>query len=449
MRKLLFILFCLASLLSQAQDTTTVNSIWTDGSQWDVYYNYETTGIDDSTEVVEYKVTYRLLHVDDNYMALEKIVTVYDDYDEEIVVSTLVQGYIRNDNDTMIYVRPVSENGSIGEECLLYDFREPYEYGGTLRYGVIGGEVKEEFIDWQEDSLDYYMLNNGGTHFLPAWKGIIYKYGYIGGPMDLFLLEAAPGKTKRPKPTNISHVIFSTKGGHKTMSLNVTRDNGDIIIPYDEMLTEGTTWECLAVSTEQPDLKSTYTIQVMGDTLIGERCCMQVYSQKYGIQKTMFEEGRKVYVVDSDDHPEVLLDFNLQEGDYWLDDVVMLVWNQENQGYLYRTITIDAGFDCQSYFEGDTEPWIYHLIEGIGISKDEFMEGPRFLDKENTFSYLLKCWKEGKLVYQVSGYDSVDEILTDSGPLIIYDLQGHRLNQIPQKGIYIIRNKKVCLSRMP
>ena len=389
MRKLLFTLFCLTSLLLHA------SSIWEEGSQWEVYEYYQSTGID-SSEVAKYIVTYRLLHADDNYMALEKTVTFLDE-----VVSTEVQGYIRNDHDRVIYVRPVLEDGSIGDECVLYDFREPYEYGGTVRYGVIGGEVMEDFIDWQQDTLDYYMLNNGDTHCLPAWKGIIYQYGYIGGPMELFLLKAAPGKTKRPKPTNISHVIFSTKGGHKTIFENPDEDEVSIIIPYDVMLNYRTTWECLSVSPEQPDLKDTYTIQVMGDTLIGTRRCKQVYSPEQNIQKTLFEEGRKVYIVNADGNPEVLLDFNLQEGDC-LDEAttVLSVWNQENLGYHYRTITIDMGFDCESYFEGDTAPWAYDLIEGIGVSKDQYLM-QRFINEKNTISYLLRCWKEGTLVYRV------------------------------------------------
>lgn len=431
MKRILFTLFCLTSLLLQA------SGIWEEGSQWDVNYTVEGEGTSTTDSV---KVTYRLLHADNNYMALEKTVTV-----NHVMETCDIQGYIRNDGDSLIYVRPVLEDGSIGDECLLFDFCKPYEYGDTIRYGVMGGEIKKEYIDWKEDSLDYYMMNNGDTHCLPAWKGIIYQYGYIGGPMDLFLLEAAPGKTKQPKPTNISHVIFSTKGRHKITRMDGVEGQDDIIIPYDEMLTDGTTWECMAVSTEQPDIQNTYTIQVKGDTLIDNHRCKQVYSPEYDIQQTLYEEGRKVYHIDADGNPEVLLDFNLQEGD-WSDDVtnVAWVWDQENLGYHYRTITIDMGFDCESYFAGDTEPWTYHLIEGIGVSKDQFLDY-RFINNDNTITYLMKCWKQGMLVYQVSGYNSVDEILIESEPLIMYDLQGHRLKTIPQKGIYIIGNKKILV----
>lgn len=262
--------------------------------------------------------------------------------------------------------------------------------------------------------------------------------------MDLFLLEAAPGKTNRPKPTNISHVIFSTKGKPKNIPMNGEADEDDVIIPYDEMLTDGSKWECLAIDAEQPDLKSTYTIQVKGDSLVGERHCKQIYSPEYEIQKTLFEEGRKVYIVHEEGNLEVLFDFNLQEGDILDDETTVVVdeWDQENQGYRYRTITIDMGFDCESSFEGDTTPWAYDLIEGIGASKDQYLK-QRFINEENTFSYLLRCWKDGTLVYQVFGYNSVDEIVTESESPMMYDLQGHRLKTIPQKGFYIIGNKKV------
>ena len=434
MRRILFTLFCLTTLLLPA------SGIWEEGSQWNVYYTVEgdSAGTGTSSEVM---VTYRLLPDDDNYLALEKTVTI-----NNVPQSSYVQGLIRIENDNLIFVRPALDDGSFGAECLLYDFRKPFEYDSTMRYGVMGGEIRELYIDWQEDSLDYYMMNNGDTHCLPAWKGIIYQYGYIGGPMDLFLLEAAPGKTNRPKPTNISHVIFSTKGGHKMPRLDGAEDHDDdIIIPYDEMLTDGTSWECLAISTEGPDLQSTYTIQAKGDTLVGNRRCKQIYSPEYGIEKTLFEEGRKVYIVNENGIPTVLLDFNLQEGDR-LDEVTCVadVWEQENMGHDYRTITIDTGIDCGSYFSFDPAPWYYHLIEGIGASKDQFLNH-RFINNDNTLSYLMRCWKQGALVYQASGFSSVDEIHADSESHVMYDLMGHRLKTIPQKGIYIIGDKKILI----
>ena len=441
MKKILLTLACLVSFIAQAQDLTDVNGIWEEGSQWDVYYTVESE--DPSRPVDSIRVTYLLRPAEDGYMALEKRVNINKEQED-----TLIQGYIRNENDTVIYVRPVREDGSIGEECLLYDFRESYEYGNTIRYGVMGGEVKEEIIDWRLDSLDYYMLKNGDSHCLAAWKGIVYKYGYLGGPMSLFLMEAAPGKTRNPKATNISHVIFTTKGGHKIRRIEDVRNDDDITIPYDEMLTTGTTWECLAVCTEQPANMDTYKIYVKGDTIIANRQCRLVYSPKCNTQMAMFEEGRKVYVVNSDDNPEVLLDFGLQEGDR-LNEVenAVSIDTQENQGHDYKIITIDTGLDCYSYFVGDTEPWNYYLIEGIGVNKDEHLVGHHFLNEEHTFSYLLRCWKNDRLVYQTPGCETITGIsgMRTTAQPHIYDIQGRRMNAIPQKGIYINGNKKIII----
>jgi len=455
MRKLLISLFCLVSMAAQAQadcmlkQESSISDIWNDGSQWDVYYTVESDGTTDEDSV---RVTFCLRTADNGYLALEKTVTI-----NHVKEDTQLQGYIRNGHDSIIYVRPVLDDGSIGPECLLYDFSHPYEYGNTVKYGVMSGfgkyafsdyEIKEAYIDWHEDSLDYYMLNNGDTHCLPAWNGIVYRYGYIGGPMELFLQQAVPGKSQHPKPTNISHVIFSTKGGHKTKRVKGGGDEQEVVVPYDEMLTLGTTWECLAVSTEQPDQKYIYNIQVVGDTLIGSRLCKQIYAPKHHIRMTLFEEGRKVYIINAEEKPEVLLDFGLQVGDRFNDvESALSIDSQNNLGYSYRTITIDTSLDCQSYFTGDTSPWIYYLIEGIGVSKDQHLSKLSFVNDRKTISFLLRCWKDGSLVYQAPRYESVagiSEICTNNHQPL-YDLQGRRLNNVPRKGIYIDGSKKmVC-----
>lgn len=439
MKRLICILSCLISVLAQAQNPIENNSIWTEGSEWDIYYTMEPDYPD--SETIEVRVTYSLRPAEGGYMALVKMTFIEGS-------DTVVQGYIRNDHDSLIYVRPVMEDGSIGNECLLYDFREPYEYGRTVRYGVMGGEVREEYIDWKGDFLEYYMQNNGDGRYLPEWKGIIYGYGFIEGPMELFLMQASPGRRKRPKPSNISHVIFTTKGGQKTIRMRGVEDEHEIEVPYDEMLLAGTTWECLEVSTKQPDNMRIYTLQVKADTLIAERRCQNVYSPEKNIQVTMFEEGRKVYIVNREDTPEVLLDFGLQEGDRLNEVMSVYVDTIENQGYKYRRIYIDTGADCSSYFQGDTEPWAYYLIEGIGVSKDQYLWGQRPFNDENTISYLLRCWKEDTLVYQAPGYESIQGISgirTAANPPLLYDLQGRRLNGIPQKGIYIHGNKKLII----
>jgi len=436
-------------MVTTGQEPDTVpeevpSSIWNEGTEWNVFYTEHATGgnssLDESYEIRE---NYSLKKADDGYMALERA-----EYINNILMSQQLQGYIRNANDTAIYVRPILNDGSIGKECLLYDFRVPFEYGHTIRYGVMGGEIREEAIDWQEDSLEYYMLNNGDKHCLPAWKGIVYKYGFIGGPMDLFLMQETPSNNPRPKASNISHVIFTTKKNKKSKRMNTSEEEErNVIIPYDEMLTTGKRWECFAISRERTEDRTTYTIQIQRDTLIGIRRCKQIYAPKYNIRMTVFEEGRKVYIVNSNNTPELLLDFGLQKGDCineveWVENVDTL----ESQGYSYNIITINSGTDCSSFLVDDPQPWNYYLIEGIGVSKGQFLTGHRFLEAEKTYSYLLRCWQDDALIYVAPGVNDIQHVtLSNASPT--YDPQGRRLRQKPQKGIYIKDGKKYIINR--
>ncbi len=413
-----------------------VVSIWTVGSEWQVFCEHE---VDTEGPTAEIIVRYRLGHAENGYMALEKTESI-----DGVKGTPEVIGYIRNDGDSLIYVRPVLQDGSTGAESLLYDFSTPFEYGNTVRYGVEGGGMKEEYIDWQKDSLDYYMLN-GDSHLLPAWGGIIYRYGYIGGPMELFQRHYVPSRTKGPKPTNISHVIFTTKGGQKTIRRVAPQSDAEISVPYNPMLTDGTKWEYLTVQKDCPQNMNTYMVEVIGDTIIGNRSCKRVASPEHDINKVLFEEGRKLYLVSDDSTPVVLLDFGLLQGDV-IDEVtsVLGVRTIENQGNSYRIITIDTGMDCASLYAGDTAPWYYTLIEGVGVSKDEYLT-EHLAQEENVVSYLLRCWKGGVLVYQDPFYDTTTGITQialkkrDS----IYDLQGRQLKNGLQKGILIFDDKKI------
>lgn len=412
-------------------------SLWSAGSEWEVFYEVEVEGDHPANEI---RVRYRLGRAENGYMPLEQTESI-----NGVKGTPAIVGYVRNEANAKIYVRPVQSDGSIGEECLLYDFSTPFEYGNTISYGIDGGEIRSIYIDWQKDSLDYYQLC-GDSHVLPAWGGIIYGYGYIGGPLELFHQRCVPGKTKAPKPTNISHVIFTTKSGKKTIRRVSPQADEEITVPYNAMLTDGTKWEYLTVQKHHPQNMSICTLEVTGDTIIGNRTCKQVASPDYNINKVVFEEGRKLYLVNDDNTPVVLHDFGLLKGDA-IDEVTYVFETGviENQGNSYRTITIDTGLDCTSWIDGDESPWYYTLIEGIGVSKDEYLAEHFIPESENAVSYLLRCWKGGALVYQAPFYGTATGIKQMSPDKVstLYDLQGRRLMNIHQKGIVIFDGKKI------
>ena len=411
--------------------------LWSAGSEWEVFYEMEKEGDSSADEV---RVRYRLGRTEGGYMPLEKTESI-----NGVKGTPEIVGYVRNEGNTKIYVRPIQPDGSIGEECLLYDFSTPFEYGNTISYGIEGGGIRTEYIDWQKDSLDYYQLT-GDTHLLPAWGGIIYRYGYIGGPLELFQRHCVPGKTKGPKPTNISHVIFTTKSGQKTVRRVAPQTDEEIIVPYNAMLTDDTKWECMTVQKYHPENMSICTARVAGDTIIGNRTCKQVAFSGRNINKVVFEEGRKLYLVSDDNAPVVLLDFGLLRDDA-IDEVTYVFDTGviENQGNSYRTITIDTGLECASYYAGDDAPWYYTLIEGIGVNKDEYLTERLIQEGEDFVSYLLRCWKGGTLVYQDPFYGTTNGIrqIAPGLPPTIYDLQGRQLRNVPQKGLYITGDRKI------
>lgn len=415
MRRLLFALCIIMQILAHAQerDEHGFNSvkIWTVGSEWEVFFEPEH---DEDGTLYEKSVRYRLGRAEDGYMTLDKT-----EYTNGMEGDTVLIGYIRNESDTMIYVRPIRNDGSIGEECLLYDFSTPFEYGETIRYGLQDGTIEEEYIDWQRGTLQYYVLN-GDTHLLPSWDGIIYRYGYIGGPMELFQCSQAPHNKKVPKATNISHVIFSTKGGRKVPRIGTSPETDfEVCISYQPMLTDGIKWECLAVSKRGfngfngsngfGETYETYTVEVKGDTVIGNRTCKLVYSPEFCTSKIAFEEGRKLYTVNADNEPEVLQDFSLEQ------DVI------------------------------DDTPWCSKLLEGIGVSTDEyFREHCIQSEDDDVISYMLRCWKDNVLVYQAPFHEAATGInrISAGNDSSIYDLQGRRLHSVPERGIYIINGNK-------
>ena len=135
-------------------------------------------------------------------------------------------GFIRSERgDTLVYCRvyDIDEPYYLFNDFLLYDFSKSFEYGDTIRFGHVGF-IKEELIDEEDGTLDYYynVLEDGDT--LPSWNGLVYKLGYLEGPFGLFFSElsakyppdpdSATGSVvllRHPKPQNVSHTLFSTK----------------------------------------------------------------------------------------------------------------------------------------------------------------------------------------------------------------------------------------------
>lgn len=200
-------------LLSFVLFGVSAQVVWTEGTSWEV--EYRSSGdtriffLDEAT-MIEDVVYYPLLE------------------ERQSKVDTLA--FVRSEHgDSLVYAR--RERASL--EHLVYDFSKPFAYGDTIIYGDEFGEIFKEYVEPESPELVYYhdILEEGDS--LPAWRGIIYLIGYIEGPLELFI-EYAYGPVNpddpdelggtdsptgegdsggnKPKTTNVSHVLFKTKG---------------------------------------------------------------------------------------------------------------------------------------------------------------------------------------------------------------------------------------------
>lgn len=180
-------------------------NVWTEGTEWETNY-------DDGT-CLTYELRGHTVVDGTSYMNL-----VVAERDSLI-------GYVRAQGDTLIYARGlVGEDDSVAvlPECLLYDFCRPFEYGETVRFGVLqGGEpcVVSTVLQRETTKIVYYddVLREGDR--LLAWNNIVFGLGFLGNPMEIFYgdpfaLDMASGRpTVRPNVTNVSHIVFRPAGG--------------------------------------------------------------------------------------------------------------------------------------------------------------------------------------------------------------------------------------------
>lgn len=199
MKKLLFLLLMQLPIVVFAQE------IWTEGTTWEV---------SEQGSVIRYELMAPMDVEGVSYMPLLSRTKMGCD--------TLA--YIRSERgDTLVYAR-VFDGGLLQPECLLYDFSKSFCPGDVIRYGTCVA-VQTMTIDTSIWPLEYVhdVLESGDK--LPMWGGVIYKLGSVDGPLGLYHIPERdgkePGTTYKPKPTNVSHLLFGTqKGGHKTIGIS-------------------------------------------------------------------------------------------------------------------------------------------------------------------------------------------------------------------------------------
>lgn len=190
--------YSIIALLTILSSSLHAQDIWTEGTTWDIEYTQD-SGLPHTL--------FTLMEAID----IEGI--AYYPLAASTAEGCDTIAYIRSEcGDSLVYARVIL-NGALLQESLLYDFTKSFEYGDIVRYGTIEGTVAEYIST--ESPITYLpdVIEEGDC--LPIWNGIIYKIGHIGGPLGLFFTEPEPEGTgdAKPKPTNVSHILFGTRKG--------------------------------------------------------------------------------------------------------------------------------------------------------------------------------------------------------------------------------------------
>lgn len=221
---------------------------------------------------------------------------------------------------------------------------------------------------------------------------------------------------------------------------------------YVPVLSEGKVWRYATVNRyERTDTTGFYKIMVSGDTIVNHFVCKKILVQNENGQHPVqtfvaYETDGKVYKVTDNDFT-LLFDIGLQKGDY-IDNLAQVVADNITtiNGMRRRVIVIDSMVDHSG---GEC---YYLIIEGVGVSKDEFI--PNFnLGNNDEFCTLVSCTDKGTIISEESLRNIETGIksptFTNRKNDAYYDLNGIKI-LIPQKGyLYICNGKKSYLGNVP
>ena len=243
-------------------------------------------------------------------------------------------------------------------------------------------------------------------------------------------------------------------------------ENGKVVFTHDDfskseecaymsVLAEGRQWKLSYTYRDTwQDIPDTYmTIAVDGDTIVDGRKCKKLLVDYRNLAEVVYpqyivayETNGRVYRIDEGREEHLVMDMNLHQG-----DAVNMVQNVLKEdtvivdGIKRKRLMIDSGVD---HPDGE---YLYYLVEGIGMSKDEFVN-LGLIDENIYFHRLIACYDNGKCVF--SAADFLKEGTSGLNmPKVncpqnntMYDLQGKKRSSI-KKGEIFIRNGKKYINR--
>lgn len=223
---------------------------------------------------------------------------------------------------------------------------------------------------------------------------------------------------------------------------------------YPALLTEEKWWRYEPVTNGNPNTPQpgpVFTLRVAGDTLAGGRLCkrLAIAAEKTPEKVTYmaaYEEGKKVFRMDEQGRPLLMLDFELQENalglipdyphveDVYADSVLV-------KGKTRRRLVVDSGV-LSSY-----ERRVYYIVEGVGVSWTRFLH-PWM---PNVFHNIrmIACYEGETCIFEAADFKGPStSVQTEASAQrttsrACYDLSGRLLQHPRKRGIYVEKGRKV------
>ena len=212
---------------------------------------------------------------------------------------------------------------------------------------------------------------------------------------------------------------------------------------WKPVLSDGKEWRYATVNKyHRTDTTGYYKIMIVGDTIINNYVCKKILvhdEDKLYPNKTCvaYEENGKLYKV-KDGIFTLIFDINLQKGDK-IDNLAYVF----AQGIVYINELPHKILYIDSMVDHPAHECFYKIIEGIGISKDEFISSFN-LGSEKDYCTLISCKENGKIIYENTHNIEtgiIEPTITTKMDNVFYNLNGIRVIN-PQKGNLYIHNRK-------
>ena len=220
---------------------------------------------------------------------------------------------------------------------------------------------------------------------------------------------------------------------------------------YEPFLVDGKVWYYETIRQLNQHVIGKYYID--GDTLIAGKNCKKLMFEWPGTDPylggALYEEERRVwmfYPISPGKEPalHLLYDFSCKEGDVMKVDLVTygeIVLKVDKIETVYSFTRPRRLFTLIDVSEKNRHSEPAYWLEGVGSRRDMFSLWP-------PGGVFVSCEIDGRQVADQSSFGpaaiitNIQDVLPPPANRSIHDLQGRRLNGIPQKGVYIQNSRK-------